>query len=249
MRNYLVFAVAGVPIVLTSCVALRGAPISAFGDDATVQAAQPRTTPRLTVAAYLGSTASNTARDLETAMKSAGYTQDFGGCDPLFGCVPTRTSPESYSHANPSLFAVRYAVTEHYGFELLFGGSATGMTSGRSTTEIVDLGYGGKVLALMVSAGSSAATVSAGPALLMAHWNYLSPDGNPERVRTTSVGWVVGAAARKSIVSRFYVEGTAQYRGFTSPTVRPSQPGRPSGSARVSHSYLGLGLGVTLPEK
>ena len=125
--------------------------------------------------------------------------------------------------------------------------TAAGTTSGQSTTETIDLGYGGKVLAPMVSAGSSVARVSAGPALLLANWSYFSPDGNSERVQTTSVGWVGAATVRMPIVARFYVEGTAQYRGFTSPTVRPSQPGRPCGSARVSHSYLGLGIGLMLP--
>lgn len=214
-----------------------------------VSAQRTLTTPKLTVAVYVGSTASATARDLETAMRSAGYTQEFGGCDPFFGCVPTRPSPESYSHANPSLFAIRYAVTERYGFELLIGGSATGTTSGRSTTETIDLGYGGKVLAPMLSAGSSGARVSGGPALLLANWSYSSPDGNSERVKTISLGWVGGATVRLPIVSRLYLEGTAQYRGFTSPTVRPSQPGRPAGRARVSHSYLGLGIGVALPDR
>jgi hypothetical protein len=230
--------------------AVTGSLVAVLSADVAAQDAAKTRTRKLSVTVYVGNVASSTASDLERAMRSSGYTQAFGGCSPFIGCVPNRPSPESYSHANPSLLAVRYAVTEHYGFETLVGGGAQGTTSGRSSSEILDVAYSGTVLASMLSAGTSAIRVGVGPALLRANWDYRSPDspsnGAVERVRTTSAGWVGSATARWSIKPRFYAEGTAQYRGFASPAVRPRQSGRPSGRASVSHSYMGLGVGLAL---
>lgn len=222
--------------------------ITMLGDDVTAQDTAKTGRRRLTLTAYVGNVEGFTASDLESAMKSSGYTEPFGGCDPFFGCVPTRPSPESYSHANPSLLAVRYAFSDHYALEALFGGGAQGTTSGRSSSELLDIAYGGTVFAPVLSAGTSALRVGLGPALLRANWDYRSQDdpSRNQRVRTTSVGWVGTATARWTFKPRFYAEGTAQYRGFSSPTVRSRQSGRPSGRANVSHAYLGLGVGLAL---
>jgi hypothetical protein len=212
-------------------------------------AGTPGTGPRFAIAVYVGNATSGTARDLESAMRSAGYTQNFGGCGFLI-CVPTRPSPESYSHANPYLFSLRYAIGRYYGVEALFGGAAQGTTSGRSSSEILNVFYGGTVFAPMLSAGVPRFRVGVGPALLRANWDYHSADppsdGATQRVRTTSLGWIAGATARLPFGKTFFVEGTAQHRGFSSPTVRPSRPGRPSGPASVSHSYVALGVGVAI---
>ena len=228
--------------------------VAALGTHATAQSATQTPKPKFTISAMLGNTKSATASDLEDAMRSAGYTQDFGGCFPSFGfsigCVPPTPSPESYSHANPSLLAMRYALTDHFGVELLFGGAAQGTTSGRSMGEILNVFYSGTVVAPTLSAGTYRLRAIAGPALLRANWDYHSADapsnGAVQRVRTTALGFVAGASARFPIVKRLYAEGTAQQRVFRAPTVRPSQAGRPAGRARVAHSYLGLGVGVGL---
>src|SRR5687767_12978207 len=85
--------------------------MAALGTHATAQSETSIRKPKFTISAIVGNTKSATARDLEDAMRSAGYTEDFGGCDPFLGCIPPTPSPDSYSHANPSLLAMQYALT------------------------------------------------------------------------------------------------------------------------------------------
>ena len=218
-----------------------------LGRCAAAQTAPSMPNPRVTISAIVGNTRSGTAVDLERAMRSAGYTEDFGGCD-LFGCVETSPSPHSYSHANPSLFAIRYALTEHYGVELLLGGGAQGETSGRAPNdEFLDLAYSGTVIAPTLSVGVWSLRALVGPALLRANWDYRSSSSSIntlQSVRTTSLGLLAGASGRLPIFKQLYLEGTAQQRLFSAPTVRPSQAGRPAGPARVAHTYWGLGVGM-----
>ena len=212
------------------------------------QADTSRASRRLSITALVGSASSSTMPAVEQAMSSAGYREDFGGCD-FFLCVPTRPGPESYTHANPSLFVFRYELAAGRAVELLWGGAASGTTSGRSSSEILDIAHGGTLLAPMVSLGSGL-RVAGGPALLFSHWDYRSPDspsnGAPERVRTTSFGFVGGASLRWPARSRFFAEAAAQYRAFNPVMVRSSQSARPAGRFSVSHSYVGAGVGLSL---
>ena len=192
-----------------------------------------------TIAVYLGSSSGGPSRDLEAAMVSGGYTDPFGGCD-IFICVPESPSPSAYSHANPLLLSIRYRMRGPYGAELLVGQSASGTVSGRRESEILNVEYGGTLIAPVASVGSRKFQLGIGPALLRGSWTYHNTsDGSRSRESSSTLGWLGMSTLALPIGPVFQVQATAQYRGFGDARVR---------GARINgaHWYVAAGVGIAM---
>lgn len=228
------------PVTLASWIAVS------FASAAQAQVIRTET-HRWTVTAYLGGFTGGPAEDIETALRSAGYTDNFGGCG-FLGCFPEIASPESYSHANPALLSIRRHLDRGFAMELLLGQAASGHASGRKGDSIVAVDYGGSFGAFLWSVGSRSVRLAAGPALFRGNWTYgNTADGSEDRASGSSLGFVGSAGFGIPLGSRFSLDLSGQYRGFGKVSVRAPNLQVPvirEFEASPSHWYFGAGVGL-----
>lgn len=225
---------------------IAGCLLALFNTTAGAQPPAPATS-RWSVAVHVGSFRGGPGDDLVAGLRSAGYTDNFGGCD-MFGCWPQSPSPEQYSHANPAMLGVRRQLGKDFAIEVLFGQGASGQASGRRGSTILNLDYGASVYGLLGAIEQPGWRLLAGPALVRGGWTWRNTsDGSSDHSSTTAAGVIAGAGIKIPIGSWFLIEGSGQYRVFGKSRVREPRltvPAVASFDAGMSHSYLGIGAGL-----
>ena len=217
----------------------------------------PRQTPRrFSFSVCLATTSSGPARDLEKAMKDAGFNDttygSFFSPGPIYHPFSRTGIGET---GNPWMIYVHYLFKQPFGVGLVISEADIGETFGYqdSSFSFLFIKYAVRTYASVVTIQARGFRFGIGPALHYANSCQEYHGENIEKKSINRIGFLIDFGLSVPEKSRFFVEIKAQYRAVGRVEIGPYEARFLDNSAilptsKVNYDYwfIGLGLGIRL---
>jgi len=214
---------------------------------------------RWAVSAYLGTTSSGPAKDLENAMKATGFDQIFEWYWGTQGPFYSDPYPDSHTgirmYRLPWMLKIHYSLKPLFGVGLVFSNTEIGETHGfNEATGRLNIKYSVNTFSPIVSVQALGIQFGVGPALYIANsfGEVISGGMDPEEKNYRKIGFLIDSGfAFPPKKTRFFLEIKIQYRAVGQVKVGPYEIRTnedfkifPTTEVNYNHWFIGAGMGI-----